>query len=233
MKQMPPESRGSLDEESRSGVSLLAQELPTVSRRVLERAWPGIDAHLAELAVWAPRLNLVGPGSSHEWLIRHVLDSLHGLECIADHNPSPAGSRVLVDIGSGAGFPGLPLAFALADIETHLWEPRRRRAHFLRAVIRRAGAPSIQVEETRAEDVERAAFADIVASRAVFGKPSDFLHHAERLLKPGGQALLFCAGAAPATDPADTGLAEAPDRTYQLPGSPRRYRIRSWAKREA
>jgi 16S rRNA (guanine527-N7)-methyltransferase len=88
-----------------------------------------ISRFLDEIRAWAPRTNLVG-STAAEALERHVQDSL----AAAPH--LPAGARV-VDLGSGAGFPGVPLALARPDLELVLVEGRERRFHFLRHVARR------------------------------------------------------------------------------------------------
>jgi 16S rRNA (guanine527-N7)-methyltransferase len=91
--------------------------------------WPeAIHRFLAELRNWAPRTNLVGSTDSAA-LERHVCDSLAACEAL------PPGARV-VDLGSGAGFPGLPLAIVRPDLAMTLVEIRERRVHFLRHVVR-------------------------------------------------------------------------------------------------
>src|SRR5262245_44770288 len=76
-------------------------------------------------------MNLVGSTARDE-LVVHVLDSLAAAEVL------PQGARV-VDLGSGAGFPGLPLAIERPDLELTLLEIREARVHFLRHVVRLLG----------------------------------------------------------------------------------------------
>lgn len=119
-------------------------EIPsdTFARRLRELAPESLSAetvaalfaHYEELRRWNLRLSLVGPGTAEEVLERHYGESLAALPWIG-----PAG--VLVDIGSGGGFPGLVLAAARPAVEVFLIEPRQRKWAFLQAAARRAALP--------------------------------------------------------------------------------------------
>lgn len=130
-----------------------------VSRETLVR----LEAHRALLAQWAPRINLVGPGQLEEYWTRHALDSAQLLL----HAPE---ARRWVDLGSGAGFPGLVLACCLADrpgAEVLLIEPNQKRAAFLREAIRATGAPAKVLACKAEEAVERVRDCEIVTARAL------------------------------------------------------------------
>ncbi len=101
-------------------------------------------SYLAELARWNASTNLVGRLSDEE-LAAHGLESLLGASLLA------GGDRIL-DIGSGGGFPGVPLAIAGLDVT--LLEPRERRAAFLRHVVRTLGGLRAAVRTGRLEDLE-------------------------------------------------------------------------------
>jgi 16S rRNA (guanine(527)-N(7))-methyltransferase RsmG len=121
-------------------------QIPALLRDDFERrllaALPGLDlprgavealwVHFEELRRWAPVVDLIGPGTAREVVERHFSESLAALPWLPE-----APSRVL-DLGSGAGFPGLVLAAARPDLEVILLEPRERRRAFLAAVARRA-----------------------------------------------------------------------------------------------
>jgi 16S rRNA (guanine527-N7)-methyltransferase len=134
--------------------------------------------YLAVLDHWRRRTNLTGP-LPPEALVTHALESVLGDGLIAH------GTRVL-DIGSGAGMPGIPLSITRTDLFVALLEPRRKRAAFLRHVIREVPVENAEVLEERVERLARPVF-DVATVRAVgnlektLGK-ADFLREKGRLL---------------------------------------------------
>src|SRR5436305_10950639 len=90
-----------------------------------ERAIDALFAHYRELALWNRRTNLIGPGTAHEILARHYGESLAALPLL------PAAARRGLDLGSGAGFPGLVLAAACPELKMTLVEARERKWAFL------------------------------------------------------------------------------------------------------
>jgi 16S rRNA (guanine527-N7)-methyltransferase len=112
----------------------LGRVLDELSPAPLSRAAvAALHAHYLELRRWARRLALVGPGTLPEFLGRHYGESLAALPLL------PQGPGTLLDIGSGAGFPGVVLAAARPDLEVVLVEARERKWAFLTAACRRAG----------------------------------------------------------------------------------------------
>lgn len=97
------------------------------------------------LDVWSRKTNLLSCSSSRELVERHFLDSL----AIAPLVPK---AGLLVDLGSGAGFPGLPLAIQRPEQPFLLVEARRKRASFLREARRTLRLQNVEVYEGRAED---------------------------------------------------------------------------------
>lgn len=130
-----------------------AARLLGVSRETAER----LARHLDLLGRWQSRINLVGPATLADPWRRHVLDSAQLVRLI------PPGTRTIVDLGSGAGFPGLVIAI-ITGLEVHLVESDRRKAAFLREAVRVTGA-SAMVHAARAEDLGPLA-ADVVTARA-------------------------------------------------------------------
>lgn len=94
-----------------------------------------LHAHYRELRRWNPRLSLVGPAAADDVVERHYAESLAGLPLI------PPVAETLVDVGSGAGFPGFVLAAARPSLDAVLVEPRQRRWAFLAAASRAARLP--------------------------------------------------------------------------------------------
>lgn len=99
------------------------------------RAVEALYAHYEELGRWNRRLALIGPGTAGEILARHYGEALAALPLI------PENLRAAVDIGSGAGFPGLVLAAARPGLAMTLVEAREKKWSFLLAAARRASLP--------------------------------------------------------------------------------------------
>ena len=95
----------------------------------------------------------------------------------------------MLDLGSGAGFPGLVLA-AASPAHFTLVESRRKRASFLTVAVAEMGLKNVAIEGRRAEDIGLAEQYDLVTARA-FGATADFFALAARALKPGGLAMLY------------------------------------------
>jgi len=153
-----------------------------VSRETRER----LEAYVTCLLDWQQRMNLVGPSTLADVWRRHVLDSAQLARLM------PAGTRRLVDLGSGAGFPGLVLAI-LGVPGVELVESDRKKAAFLRAAASTSGS-DVVIHPCRAEDLP-AERADVVTARAV--APLDrlvplaarFMRDGSLAIFPKGQAL--------------------------------------------
>jgi len=113
----------------------IREQAPPFDVRLEEDALERIADFLAALDAARRRTNLTGPFPSEE-LVVHALESALGSTLL------PQGARV-VDIGSGAGFPGLPLAAVRPDLPVTPVEPRRKRAEFLEAVVREIGLSNV------------------------------------------------------------------------------------------
>jgi 16S rRNA (guanine527-N7)-methyltransferase len=139
---------------------------------------------VTELARWQAIKNLVGPATLDDVWSRHIADSLQLLDLAPD-------ARTWLDLGSGAGFPGLVLAIAGADrgLAVHLVESNSRKCAFLRHVSRLTGS-SAKVHESRLEAIVPAFVGktDIVSARAL-ASLTDLLTWTEPLLKTGTTGL--------------------------------------------
>ena len=137
-----------------------------------------------ELRRWQAIKNLVGPATLDRIWDRHIVDSLQLLDLAPD-------ARTWLDLGSGAGFPGLVLAIAGAErgLRVHLVESNSRKCAFLRHVVRLAGAPAT-IHEARLEAVIPGFVgrADVVSARALAALPL-LLEWTEPLLKAGTTGL--------------------------------------------
>lgn len=138
-----------------SGFDAAAFQAETgVSRETLDR----LAAYEVTLRKWQPKINLVGPSTLPDAWRRHFLDSAQLFPLI------PESARVLVDLGSGAGFPGLVLAI-MGVPEVHLVESDARKCVFLREAARAANA-KVTVHNKRIEAVTGIE-ADVVTARAL------------------------------------------------------------------
>lgn len=113
----------------------------------------------ARLAQDSETFGLLGPRELSKIWSRHVINSGLLAELIPD------GSKV-VDVGSGAGLPGIPMAIAQPNAHFTLVEPMERRANWLKAVVQDLQIPNIEVLRARAEEVKRSDF-DFATARAV------------------------------------------------------------------
>jgi 16S rRNA (guanine527-N7)-methyltransferase len=137
-----------------------AFSLMPVSRETAER----LDRFVELLLKWQRTSNLIAESTTHRLWTRHVSDSLQLLDLAPE-------ARIWMDLGSGAGFPGLVLGCALADrngATVHLVESNAKKAAFLREAIRVSGAAAI-VHHERVEAVVPAwrEPVDIVTARAL------------------------------------------------------------------
>lgn len=148
-----------------------------VSRETLER----LAAYAGLLRHWQTRINLVGPDTLASLWQRHMLDSAQLWPLV------PAGARRLVDLGSGAGFPGLVLAI-LGAPDVHLVESDARKGAFLREAARVTATP-ITLLTRRVEQIPPLA-ADVITARALAPLPR-LLAWAVPHLAPGGQCLFL------------------------------------------
>ncbi len=102
-----------------------------------------LDRFVDVLLLWQSKLNLVAPSTIPELWTRHIADSLQLLVLAPQ-------AKVWVDFGSGGGFPGVPIACALADepgAKVHLIESNGKKAAFLREAARATGAPAVIHQE--------------------------------------------------------------------------------------
>jgi 16S rRNA (guanine527-N7)-methyltransferase len=133
-----------------------------VSRETAAR----LDRFVELLLQWQPKLNLIGPSTVSSLWTRHVADSLQLLTL-----PDAKTARIWVDLGSGAGFPGLVIACTLVDrpgTTVHLIESHNKKAAFLREAARHTCAPA-EVHAGRIEEIglSLASIAQVITARAL------------------------------------------------------------------
>lgn len=141
-------------------VPLDAPPAPPVAELVFGDRLPLAQAYVAELATTGVTHGLLGPREVPRLWDRHVLN------CAVLGDLVPRDAHV-VDVGSGAGLPGLALAIARPDLRIDLVEPMLRRTTWLEDVIGRLGLTGVTVTRARAEQVAGRLHAPVVTSRAV------------------------------------------------------------------
>lgn len=175
---------------------------------------PGAEDRLlafVELLVkWNRVFNLTAVRDPEEMVTRHILDSL----AVAPHL---AGARVL-DVGTGAGLPGVPLALACPERRFVLLDANAKKCRFVTQAVTELGLANVEVVRTRVEDYQPRAPFDTVLARAYAAVPV-LAEEAGRLCAPGGR-LLAMKGLSPDAELRDlpTGFAVERIERLQVPG---------------
>src|SRR4030042_6663166 len=145
------------------------------------------SVYLSELKKWNKACNLTGIRNDEDIVIKHFLDSLLYL------GPIPQGIVRVADIGSGAGFPGIPIKILRPEIEMYLIEPSWKKAAFLRHITRQLKIEEIKIIEKRIEEItvlaELVTPVDVVLTRALFDIRK-FIQKTAHIVKRGGIFIL-------------------------------------------
>jgi 16S rRNA (guanine527-N7)-methyltransferase len=164
--------------------------------------------YYSELARWNARVNLVSRREP-DWIGVHFLDSLAALGL----GLVPSGVR-LVDLGAGAGFPGVPLKLASPGLVLDLAEASEKKCAWLRHLLRVLKIEGATVLEGRFETLLEQGCSggyDLAVSRAA-ARPSRIVEAAGPFLGPGGKLLVYTT-----KDLVDTGMGKV--HLYKIPGS--------------
>ena len=140
------------------------------------------ETYRETLLLWNTRMNLVSLQSELDLPVRHFIDSLTLLPHV------PPGTGTILDIGSGAGFPAIPIKIVRTDLHVTLLEASRKKSSFLKEVIRKLGLQGIAVLNCRLEELlkkDHKPTFDLIVSRATLKLP-DLLAQGLPLLKQGG-----------------------------------------------
>ena len=137
------------------------------------------ERYLDLLLEWNEKFNLTAITDKDEIEEKHFLDSLELIEFFGVKN------KTLLDVGSGAGFPGIPLAIAEPSLDVTLLEANGKKVSFLKEVIKVLELPNVEVIQGRAEELKMREHFDVVTARAV-KELNILLEISFHLLKVGG-----------------------------------------------
>jgi len=165
-----------------SAESILRKGLKELSLTFDEGQIKAFMTCLTELKKWNKAYNLTSLKRDEDIVIKHFLDSLLYLKAIPD------GEISVMDVGSGAGFPGIPIKIMRPEIEMYLLEPSRKKAGFLRHIIRTLELDGIEVEEKRVQDTGSLTV-DVAVTRALFDV-NEFVGKASSHVREGGRLVL-------------------------------------------
>lgn len=134
------------------------------------------------LLEWNKTHNLSGTQTLQE-VYSNILDSIYPIKFIKEF-------KTCIDIGSGAGFPAVPLAICKSEARFILVEPRLKRVSFLKNLIVELGLENIEVQKCLIEDLKVSDKVDLITSRAVMSSDK-LIEKAGRFLKKGGYYLFY------------------------------------------
>jgi len=163
------------DELFRDGLNIL--DIPFTEDQINQ-----FLVYLAELKKWNRAYSLTALKTDEDIVIKHFIDSLLFLKVLPPH------VRSIADIGSGAGFPGIPLKIMRPDISVVLVEPVQKKALFLEHMQRKLKIEGLLVRNCRLEDVDDL-HVDAAVTRALFSV-GEFINKAERILEERGVLIL-------------------------------------------
>jgi 16S rRNA (guanine527-N7)-methyltransferase len=164
----------SIERQLQDGLAAMAIELPAASRVKL------LD-HLKLIEKWNRIHNLTAVRETAQMVVLHVLDSLSLLAHLA-------GATSVVDVGTGAGFPGIPIAIARPDLSVTLLDSSHKKCTFLEQAKTELGLANVTVVCERVEGWKPPRGFDAVVSRA-FADLADFMAQSKHLVSPGGRFL--------------------------------------------
>ena len=164
----------SLESRIADGAAALGIQLP-------EGAAARLAAHIALIEKWNRVHNLTAVREPEQMVVLHVLDSLSLL-------PQLESTRTVLDVGTGAGFPGMVVAIARPGIHVTLLDSSHKKCTFLEQARGEIGVDNVRIVCERVEQWKPASRFDAVVSRA-FADLSDFVAQAGHLVAPSGRIL--------------------------------------------
>ncbi|MBF0319448.1 MAG: 16S rRNA (guanine(527)-N(7))-methyltransferase RsmG [Nitrospirae bacterium] len=165
-------------------ISILKRGLQALSITPTVEITEAFALYAAELQRWTKVHNLTSITDGEGIAVKHFLDSV--LFTI----PLRGCGRDILDVGSGAGFPGIPMKITIPHLRLTLLEPKGKKAAFLRHIVHKLNLKDVVIAEQRLELFQPPALYDAAVTRALFST-SEFISKVSPLIKPGG---LICLG---------------------------------------
>ena len=144
----------------------LASGIARLELNVSEQSIERLLWYMELLKEWSQTYNLIAPQDRSALLGRHLLDSLSIAPFVQ--------SGTLLDVGTGAGFPGLPLAIILPELQATLVDGAGKKIRFIRHVVRTLKLDNVKAQDVRAEALDAGSQFDNITSRA-FSTLTDFV----------------------------------------------------------
>ncbi|MEO5693712.1 MAG: 16S rRNA (guanine(527)-N(7))-methyltransferase RsmG [Usitatibacter sp.] len=164
----------SAGDKLQDGLAAMGLDIPQAAR---ER----MAAHLALIAKWNRVHNLTAVRETEQMIVLHLLDSLSLLPHLGE-------AKNVIDVGTGPGFPGVPIAIARPDLEVTLLDSSHKKCTFLEQAKAELRLANVNVVCARVEQWKPPRPFDVVVSRA-FADLSDFVTQSQHLAAPGGRLL--------------------------------------------
>jgi 16S rRNA (guanine527-N7)-methyltransferase len=164
----------SLATQIAEGIAAMGIELPA-------EACGRLEQHLNLIAKWNRVHNLTAVRETDQMVVLHLLDSLSVL-------PHLEGAGTILDVGTGAGLPGIPIAIARPDARVTLLDSNHKKCAFLQQAKTELGLANVTVVCDRVENWKPGSRFDAVVSRA-FSELADFVSQAKHLVAPAGRLI--------------------------------------------
>ena len=172
---------------SEEWLSLIRDAAAQLAVNVRRRQAEQFSLHAQWLLEWNRKINLTAITDPHEMAIKHFIDAIAPLKHIPDKGR-------LLDIGTGGGFPGIPLKIMRPGQPVTLIDSVRKKVNFVRHVIRRMPLEGIEALHTRAEalidNAGKGEKFDVIVCRAL-SDPNAAMALSRPLLAPGGRIVLY------------------------------------------
>ncbi len=168
---------------------ILSQAAPALNLVISEAERAALGDYAAMVMKWQRMVNLTGARTAEQFVSDHIVDALSVTRVLKS-------AKTVLDLGSGAGIPGIVIAIMRPDCSCLLLEPRKRRARFLIQVGIALGLKNISVEQCRGEDFSSTVTLDVVITRAT-GSLKQFLSSAGHLRSDSTRFIAMKAGVTP------------------------------------